>query len=342
MTGVILYGSILSSNKRVRFPSLLGVLWMNKRVMIALGGNAIKQPDELGTAEEQMRNVSTACRQIAEIARRGFDIIITHGNGPQVGNLAIQQEHAQGFVPAQPLVVLGSMTQGQIGYMIQQSLKNLLGDDGREVATVVTQVLVDMDDPDFTDPHKPVGPFYTEEEAKRLEEEKGWTVRKVRPTSDRQWRRVVPSPVPLGIVEGKAIREMVDANIIVVASGGGGIPVILNDEGRLEGVDAVIDKDRAGEVLAEAVGADIFLILTDVDSVMLDYGRPTERPIERMTSEEAKTYAGEGHFLPGSMGPKVGSCIKFVEQGGERAIITSLEKAVNALEGRAGTTITRG
>ena len=310
--------------------------------MIALGGNAIKQPDERGTVEEQMRNVATACRQIAEIAKRGYKIIITHGNGPQVGNLAIQQDQAQDLVPAQPLVVLGSMTQGQIGYMMQQSLRNILGEGGWEVVTVVTQVLVDKDDPDFTDPHKPVGPFYTEDEADRLNAEKGWTIRKVRPNSDRQWRRVVPSPVPLGIAEGKSIKKMVDAGMIVIASGGGGIPVILNDDGRLEGVDAVIDKDRAGGVLADEVGADIFLILTDVDSARLDYGKPTERPIERMTSTQAKAYSEEGHFLPGSMGPKVEACVKFVEHSGERAIITSLERAAEALEGRAGTTIVKG
>ena len=313
-----------------------------KLVMIALGGNAIKQPDERGTVEEQMRNVATACGQIAEIARRGYGIVITHGNGPQVGNLSIQQDQARDLVPAQPLVVLGSMTQGQIGYMMQQSLRNLLGEDGWEVVTVVTQVLVDRDDPDFTDPHKPVGPFYTEQEAERLRAEKGWTIKKVRPNGDRQWRRVVPSPVPLRIVEGKSIKKMVDAGMIVIASGGGGIPVVLNEEGGLEGVDAVIDKDRAGGVLAEEVGAEIFLILTDIDSARLNYGKPSERPIDRMTSTEAKAFAGEGHFLPGSMGPKVEACVKFVEQAGERAIITSLERAVEALEGRAGTTIIRG
>jgi len=310
--------------------------------MIALGGNAIKQPDESGTLEEQMRNVATACGQIAEIARRGNDVIITHGNGPQVGNLAIQQESAQDIVPPQPLVVLGAMTQGQIGYMMQQSLRNLLGDDGWEVVTAVTQVLVDRNDPDFTDPHKPVGPFYTEEEAERLRTEKGWMIVKVRPNSDRQWRRVVPSPIPLGIIEGKALRKMVDSGMIVIASGGGGIPVIRNEGGKLEGVDAVIDKDRAGEVLAEEVGADILLILTDVDSAKLDYGKPDERPIERMTVSEARRYSSEGHFLPGSMGPKVEACIKFVDRGGEKAIITSLEMAADALEGRAGTTVVSG
>jgi len=309
--------------------------------MIALGGNAIKQPDERGTVEEQMRNVSVACSEIAEIARQGYKIVITHGNGPQVGNLAIQQEQAQGIVPPQPLVVLGSMTQGQIGYMMQQNLRNLLGEDGWEVVTVVTQVLVDRDDPDFVDPHKPVGPFYTEEEAKKMGTENGWTVKHVRPEGDRQWRRVVPSPIPLSIIEGKAIKKMVEAGMIVIASGGGGIPVIRNDEGWLEGVDAVIDKDRAGSVLAKEVDADIFLVLTDVDCAKLDYGKPEERPVERMTPAEARKYSEEGHFLPGSMGPKVEACTKFVEDGGDMAIITSLAKAVEALKGEAGTTISQ-
>jgi carbamate kinase len=321
-------------------PSKYDVNFMVKRVMIALGGNAIKQPHEKGTVEEQMKNVSIACKQIAEIAKKGYKVVITHGNGPQVGNLAIQQEQAQELVPAQPLVVLGSMTQGQIGYMMQQSLKNILGED-REVVTVVTQVIVSKEDPDFEDPHKPVGPFYREGEAKRLGAEKGWTMKRVRPNGERQWRRVVPSPIPLGIVEGRSIGKMVDAGMIVIASGGGGIPVVVNGDGKLEGVDAVIDKDRAGEVLAEEVGVDIFLILTDVDCAMIDYGKPNQRPVERMTVGEAKRYSEEGHFLPGSMGPKVLASIKFVEQGGERAIITSLAKAVDALKGEAGTTISQ-
>jgi carbamate kinase len=312
---------------------------MSRRVLIALGGNAIKQPDEWGTYEEQMRNIYNTCRQIAEIARRGYEIVITHGNGPQVGNLAIQQEQAQRLVPPQPLHVLGAMTQGQIGYMIQQALRNILGDE-RPIVTVVTQVLVDRDDPDFEDPHKPIGPFYTEEEAKKLEGEKSWRFRLVRPGAERSWRRVVPSPQPLGIVEGTAIKKMVEAGMIVIASGGGGIPVVEED-GRLEGVDAVIDKDLAGEKLAEEVEAEILLILTDVEGAMLDYGRPRQRLLERITLEEAKRYMAEGHFPPGSMGPKVEACIRFLENGGERAIIASLNQAVEALEGRAGTQVVR-
>ena len=254
---------------------------MVKRVLVALGGNAIKQPDEKGTFEEQMRNVETACKQIAQLVRRGYQLVITHGNGPQVGNLAIQQEAAADQVPSQPLVVLGAMTQGQIGYMMQQQLHNILDGDGKDVATIVTQVLVSPEDPDFKDPTKPVGPFYTEEIAKKLSAERGWIVKKVRSTGDKTWRRVVPSPAPLGIAEAKAIRTMVEAGMIVIASGGGGIPVYRNKSGKLEGVDAVIDKDRAGAKLAEEVGSNVLLILTDVEYAMTDYGKPTQAPRNR-------------------------------------------------------------
>ncbi|MGD0802507.1 MAG: carbamate kinase [Candidatus Bathyarchaeia archaeon] len=312
---------------------------MAKRVLVALGGNAIKQPDEKGTFEEQMKNVEIASKQIAQLVRHGFQLVITHGNGPQVGNLAIQQEAATDQVPPQPLVVLGAMTQGQIGYMMQQHLNNILDVDGKQVATIVTQVLVSPEDPDFKDPTKPVGPFYTEEMAKRLSAERGYVVKKVRPTGDKTWRRVVPSPFPLGIVEAKAIRIMVEAGMVVIASGGGGIPVFRNKQGDLEGVDAVIDKDRAGAKLAEEVGSDILLILTDVEYAMMDYGKPSQAPIHKMTVPEAKKRLQEGQFGAGSMGPKVEAALGFVDRGGERAIITSLEKAVDALNGKTGTHI---
>src|SRR4030042_2385749 len=307
--------------------------------MIALGGNAIKQPHEKGTFEEQMRNVAIASKQIAEIARKGYDIAITHGNGPQVGNLAIQQEQGAEMVPAQPLVVLGAMTQGQIGYMMQQTLHNLLAGDGKEVATVVTQVIVSADDPDFQDPTKPVGPFYAETPDKRLAKENRWVVKQVRPTGDKTWRRVVPSPAPTGIAEAGVIRRLVESGVIVIASGGGGIPVYRNKEGQLEGVDAVIDKDRAGAKLAEEVGAHILLILTDVEYALLDYGKPTQKPIKSMNVEIAKKRLKEGHFGAGSMGPKVEAALGFVERGGEEAIITSLDKALDALQGKTGTHI---
>jgi len=312
---------------------------MSKRVMIALGGNAIKQPHEKGTFEEQMSNVAIASKQIAEVARMGYEIAVTHGNGPQVGNLAIQQEQGVEMVPPQPLVVLGAMTQGQIGYMMQQTLHNLLAGDGKEVVTVVTQVIVSADDPDFQDPTKPVGPFYDEVTAKRLANENRWIVKQVRPTGDKTWRRVVPSPVPTGIAEAGVIRRLVESGVIVIASGGGGIPVIRNGSGKLEGIDAVIDKDRAGAVLAEEVSADIFLILTDVEYALLNYGKENEKPVKRMTVEEAKRYLKEGHFKAGSMGPKVEAALGFVERGGDHAIITSLDKAVSALRGKTGTHI---
>ncbi len=312
-----------------------------RNVLIALGGNAIKQPHEKGTYEEQMANVETACQQIAGIARRGYGIVVTHGNGPQVGNLAIQQEQGAHMVPPQPLFVLGSMTQGQIGFMIQQSLQNQLQGDGRLVATVVTQVLVSLDDPDFQDPSKPVGPYYDEETAKRLAEENGWLVKKVRPNGERPWRRVVPSPRPLGIVEAPVIKDLAKKGVIVIASGGGGIPVYRDGAGKLRGVDAVIDKDRAGAKLAQEVEADTLLILTDVEHAFLNFGTPKEEPLGSLGVEEAKQYLKEGHFKAGSMGPKVEASIGFVEAGGESAIITSLDKASEALEGKTGTHIHR-
>ncbi len=316
----------------------LQVKRLTKRVMIALGGNAIKQPHEKGTYQEQMTNVETASKQIAEIARKGYEIVITHGNGPQVGNLAIQQEQGAHMVPAQPLFILGSMTQGQIGYMMQQSLQNELASEGTQVATVVTQVVVSTDDPDFQDPTKPVGPYYDEETAKRLGAENDWIIKQVRPNGDKTWRRVVPSPIPLGIAEAAIIKKMVESGAVVIASGGGGIPVYRNG-GKLKGVDAVIDKDRAGAKLAEEVSAGIFLILTDVEYALLNFGTENEEPVRKVTVDQAKKYLSEGHFKAGSMGPKVEAALGFVERGGDHAIITSLDKAVDALEGKTGTHI---
>lgn len=307
--------------------------------MIALGGNAIKQAHEKGTYREQVANVETASSQIAEIALKGYDIVITHGNGPQVGNLAIQQEQGEHMVPAQPLFVLGAMTQGQIGFMMQQALHNKLHSNGKQVATVVTQVLVSRDDSDFMDPTKPVGPYYEEETAKKLAKENDWVVKQVRPTGDKPWRRVVPSPVPLSIAEAGVIKAMVESGAIVIASGGGGIPVYMDEEGYLRGVDAVIDKDRAGAVLAKEVEADIFLILTDVEYALLNFGTDDEEPVREVSIDRAKRYLGEGHFKAGSMGPKVEAALGFVERGGDHAIITSLDKAVDALEGKTGTHI---
>ncbi|MEM2896399.1 MAG: carbamate kinase [Candidatus Bathyarchaeia archaeon] len=310
-------------------------------IVVALGGNAIKQAHEKGTAEEQFENVKITCKHILEMIKRGYRVVITHGNGPQAGNLLIQQEEAKSLVPPQPLDIVGAMTQGQIGYMLQQTLINYLKEAGLSVpvVTVITQVLVDEKDPDFKDPSKPVGPFYTKEEAERLEREKGYVIKKVKPSGDRPYRRVVPSPDPIKTFEAEAVKQLVDSGIIVIASGGGGIPVMLDKNGRLQGLEAVIDKDLAGERLAEVVKPDIFLILTDVEKVKLNFGKQDEKELDEMSIEEAMRYLEEGHFLPGSMGPKVKACIRFLEFGGKKAIITSLDKAIEALEGKTGTLI---
>lgn len=311
-------------------------------VVVALGGNAILRPGQRGTFEEQMANVHVTCEQLARMVESGkYKIVVTHGNGPQVGNILLQNEAGKDVAAPMPLFVCGAESQGLIGLMIQQNLGNLLAARGRgdiPIATVVTQVVVDQDDPAFANPTKPVGPFYSEEDAKGLEAEKGYDVRE---DAGRGWRRVVPSPDPIEIFEKDAIRQLVDARSIVVASGGGGIPVVREDGG-LKGVDAVIDKDLAGERLAADVGASIFMVLTDVDSVRLHYKTPEERALSKMTIDEAKRYHVEGHFAKGSMEPKVRAAIRFIEAGGEKAVITSLDKAFDALEGNAGTTITKG
>lgn len=311
-------------------------------VVIALGGNAILQPGQRGTFEEQMKNVRVTCEQLSQMVLSGkYRIVVTHGNGPQVGNILLQNEAAKDVAAPMPLFVCGAESQGLIGFMIQQSLGRLFAENGRSdipIATIVTQVVVDADDPAFENPTKPVGPFYSEEEAKRLEADLGYHVRE---DAGRGWRRVVPSPNPIEIYEKTAIRQLVDARTIVIASGGGGIPVV-KENGFLRGVDAVIDKDLAGERLAADVEAPIFMILTDVDQVKLHYKTPEEKGLSKITVEEAKRYHAEGHFAKGSMEPKVRAAIRFVEAGGEKAVITSLDKAVDALEGRAGTTIIRG
>lgn len=314
-----------------------------RRVVIALGGNAILQRGQKGTYEEQMTNVMKTAKQIVDIILDGdYEVVITHGNGPQVGALLLHMDAGQSVhgIPAQPMDVAGAMTQGQIGYMIQQAIRNELKRRGveRPVATIVTQTLVDKNDPAFQNPSKPVGPFYDEETAKRLAKEKGWVVVE---DAGRGWRRVVPSPDPIGHVETPVIQDLVAKGFIVIASGGGGVPVIEED-GVLKGVEAVIDKDLAGEKLAEEVNADIFMILTDVNGAAINYGKPDERWLGKVTVEELRRYYEEGHFKKGSMGPKVLAAIRFVEWGGERAIIAALDKAVEALEGNTGTQVIKG
>lgn len=318
------------------------------RLLVALGGNAIKQAHEQGTCVEQFANCGVTTERLAEIVSRMGDqdrLIITHGNGPQAGNLLVQQDAAKDRIPPQTMDIVGAMTQGQIGYMLQQTLLNYLKDKGLEipVAAVVNQVLVNAQDPEFfgDKASKPVGNFFTEEEAKVLKQRHpDWIMKKVKPSGERTWRRTVPSPDPITNVGAEGIRRMVDAGIIVIASGGGGIPVVLDEEGHYKGVEAVIDKDLAGERLAEVVDADVFLILTDVEKAKLNFGKPNEEEVGPVTLSQAKEYLAEGHFLAGSMGPKVKACLRFLEWGGRKAIITSLDQAVNALEGKTGTIIT--
>jgi carbamate kinase len=319
------------------------------RLLVALGGNAIKQAHEKGSSDEQFANCRVTTRLLAEIVmhmQKDDRLIITHGNGPQAGNLMVQQEAGKGQVPAQTMDIVGAMTQGQIGYMLQQTLSNYLREKGLNVPAlaVVNQVLVAEDDPEFFGEvgSKPVGNFMTEDQARQLKlEHPEYIVKKVKPSGDKAWRRTVPSPDPIANVEKEAIRRMVEAGIIVIASGGGGIPVVHNGDGTLRGVDAVIDKDLAGERLAEVVGADTFLILTDVEKAMLNYAKPGEKALGEITLAEAKKYLEEGHFLAGSMGPKVKACIRFLEWGGKQAVITSLDKALEALDGNTGTRIMR-
>jgi len=314
---------------------------MKKRIVIALGGNAIKQAHERGTTREQMTNIRNSCRQILEIIRAGHNVVLTHGNGPQVGNLLIQQEAGASQVPDLPMDICGAMTQGQIGYMFQKALVNELrfSNMNFNVVTVITQVMVDKDDPDFKDPTKPVGPFYNQETKERYASDRGYRIKKVIPNGERPFRRVVPSPDPIRILEGKALKKLVDAGMIVIASGGGGIPITLDSGGELAGIEGVIDKDLAGEKLAEAVAADILMILTDVNRAKIYFGTQRETDLAQITITQAKHYLREGHFLAGSMAPKLLACIRFIEYGGEKAIITSLDKAWLAIQGLDGTHI---
>ena len=317
---------------------------LKKRVVIALGGNAIKQAHEKGTAQEQMKNIRNSCQGMLQVIKAGCQVVITHGNGPQVGNLLIQQEAGVSQVPALEMDICGAMTQGQIGYLLQQALLNGLRSHNLNfnIVTIVTQVMVNKDDPDFRNPTKPVGPFYNRETAERYKSERMYQIKQVVPNGERPFRRVVPSPDPIRMLEGKAIKKLVDAGMVVIASGGGGIPVTLNDSGENEGIEGVIDKDLAGEKLAEAVGADIFMILTDVNRVKLGFGTAQEKDLDRMNVTQAKRYLKEGHFLSGSMAPKVLACIRFIEYGeygGDEAIITSLDHAWLAIQGREGTHI---
>ena len=312
------------------------------RVVVALGGNALQEAGAPPTAEAQLEVVRKTAGFLAEISTKGYEMAIVHGNGPQVGRIVLSQEIASREnpqTPAMPFDVCGAMSQGYIGYHIQQALSEALRDRGRyiPVVTLVTQVVVDPGDPAFSNPTKPIGPFYTEDEAKAIAQERGFTMKE---DAGRGWRRVVPSPDPKRIVELSAVKRLWDTSIVITA-GGGGIPVVEKSDGSLAGVAAVIDKDLAAGRLAQDIEADILLILTEVDKVCLNYKKPDQRFLDRMTVSEAERFMEEGHFAPGSMLPKVLASVKFARSSpGRKAVITSLFKAVEALEGREGTVVT--
>lgn len=309
------------------------------RLVIALGGNALEEKGLPATAESQLEVVKKTVEYLADLSVAGYEMAIAHGNGPQVGRILLASEAAANVTPAMPFDVCGAMSQGYIGYHIQQSLKYAIKKRGKNtpVVSLVTQVVVDKDDPAFQKPTKPIGPFYTEEEARKLEAEKGYIMKE---DAGRGWRRVVASPMPQKIVELSAVKELWDTTIVVTV-GGGGIPVIENPDGTFQGVPAVIDKDLAAERLAEDINADVLMILTEVEKVSINFKQPNQQDLDHMTVAEAVKYMEEGHFAPGSMLPKVQAAVKFAKaHPDKKAIITSLYKAVEALEGKAGTVIT--
>ena len=305
-----------------------------KTMLLAVGGNSLIRAGEKGTIAEQRANAQRTAAQIVGLIRAGYQIVLTHGNGPQVGAALLRSERGASQVPGLSLDVCGASTQGEIGYLLQQSLETelQLADLRVPVATVLTQCLVSPDDPAMKRPTKPIGPFYSRADAEERKRLFGWEIVE---DAARGYRRVVPSPEPVGIVELEIIRNLAGRGVLVVACGGGGIPVIWRD-GRLEGVEAVIDKDLASAWLASRLGADLFVISTDTDSVYLDYKKPTERPLRRATATELEEYARAGQFPAGNMGPKIESVLRFLRGGGKEAIITSCENLCRAVADTGG------
>ncbi|HEX4656890.1 MAG TPA: carbamate kinase [Streptosporangiaceae bacterium] len=319
---------------------------MTKTAVVALGGNALTRPGQAGTYEEMLASATEMASSINEVIEAGWRVVIVHGNGPQVGNLALQQE-STALVPAQPLAVLGAMTQGQLGSLLALAIDRLRGPGS--AASLITHVTVDRADPAFLAATKPIGPFFDRDQAQRLAAERGWDIR---PDSGHGYRRVVASPQPTGIVEINAIRALVDAGVLVIAAGGGGIPVAAGTGGRPAGgpvrpggpvlsdepartvfPDAVIDKDRAARLLATLIGAQALLLVTAVDRVMLDYGGPRQAGLAAITVEQAARYLAEGQFPPGSMGPKIEAALRFLADGGDLAVITTPALLAETLAG---------
>jgi len=310
------------------------------RIVVALGGNALQEADGPATAERQLQIVKKTCGYIAEMEAADYETVIVHGNGPQVGRIVLASETAKDITPAMPFDVCGAMSQGYIGYHIQQGMEEALhkmNKDYVSVVTLVTQMVVSANDPAFKNPTKPIGPFYSKEEAIKLMKEKGWIMKE---DAGRGWRRMVPSPIPTEIVEINSIKQLWDTTVLITC-GGGGIPVIRREDGSLEGVAAVIDKDFAAELLAESINADVLLILTGVEKVSLNFRKPNQIDLDRLTVTEAEKFIEEGQFAAGSMLPKIQAAVKFAKAyPKKRAIISSLCKAIEALEGKTGTCIT--
>ena len=311
---------------------------MKRRAVIALGGNALIKKGQKGTIYEQFVNTRESCRSIVQMIQADWDVVITHGNGPQVGALVLQNQAAKDITPEMPLGICVAESEGLIGYMIQQCLSNALKRQRitKPVIALITQVIVDSNDPSLTHPSKPIGPYYMEEEALQMLKQ-GASMTHL----PRGWRMVVPSPDPIRIVEGEIIRKMLDDGIIVIASGGGGMPVIEKEGWGLDGLEAVVDKDLAAERLAEAIHAQVLLILTDVEKVYLKYNTPAQQPLDYVTFKDLREHYVNGEFPEGSMGPKILAALRFIEYGGEQVIISNIEQGWEALQGKTGTHITK-
>ena len=309
------------------------------KIVVALGGNALSR-DGKATAKDQLEVANQTAKELAKLVAAGHQLVIVHGNGPQIGNIILHEEAINTEkTPTMPIDVAGAMSQGQIGYWLQNAMRNQLESEGikKPIASIVTQVLVSKDDPAFKNPSKPIGPFYTEEEAKKLSKERHFTVKE---DAGRGWRKVVPSPMPLSIIESELVEIALGNGAIIVAGGGGGIPVYYDEHGHLVGLEAVIDKDFAAEKLAETIDADILLILTAVENVKINFKKENEEDLKTLTADEAFKYIAKGEFAAGSMLPKIEAGISFVSSGKNRTcIITNPENAINAIEGKTGTKI---
>jgi carbamate kinase len=310
-----------------------------KLAVVAFGGNALLRPEDRGTQEEQIARAKQAARWLADVVRQDYKLLVVHGNGPQVGNILIQNEEASTKIPPQSLDVCVAQTEGSMGFMLQQAIRNRLESIGLggEVATVLTEVEVDLADPGFKRPSKPIGPFFTRYRAEALERDLGWTMQE--DAGRGGWRHVVASPQPKRILNILTIQSMLESAAVVIAAGGGGIPVVRGRDGQWRGVEAVIDKDFASALLAAELKAELYIVLTGVSKVALDFGKPTQRFVDRITIAEARKYLSEGQFPAGSMGPKIEASIQFVQASGQQVLITDVEHLRDALEGRDGTLI---